>query len=79
MENEQEGNMHQVELSEEDIDIASYALSELARHQEGVADEIYGLTGLEPNAKECRAYLARAKAARDALDKLKVRVRRAKY
>jgi len=70
------GNMHQVELSDEDIEITRHALAELERHQQGVADEVYGSTGLIPNPKLCDEYIERARAARTALAKLRKRTRR---
>lgn len=65
--------MHQIELSDEDIEITSHALAELERHQQGVADEVYGFSGLLPNPTLCDEYLDRARAARTALAKLKKR------
>lgn len=67
--------MYRVELSEDDIDVAETALSEMERHHQGVAEELFGLTGLQPNLKERDAHLALARQAREARGKLRVKVR----
>lgn len=67
--------MYRVELSEDDLDVAETALSEMERHHQGVADELYGLTGLQPNQREHDAHLALARQAREARRKLTTKVR----
>jgi len=66
---------YRVELTAENLDCAEYALKELERHQQGVADELFGPTGLSPNKQERAAYLDRAEQARDTRRQLAAAVR----
>lgn len=64
---------YQIEMTAADLAVAEVALKEMERHQQGVADEVYGQGGITPDVRLCSEYLARADAARRALLKLRAR------